>query len=52
VIEPLGPVIVGAAGTLNVPFCPDVLVSVNVSVAVVPGVTVLFVVVFVSVGVP
>jgi hypothetical protein len=42
---------VGAAGTLNVPFCPDVFVSVNVSVAVVPGVTVLFVVVFVSVGV-
>jgi hypothetical protein len=45
-------VIVGAAGTLNFPFCPDVFVSVNVSVAVVPGVTLPFVVAFVSVGVP
>ncbi len=43
--------IVGAAGTLNVPFWPDVFFSVNVSVAVVPGVTLLLVVVFVSVGV-
>jgi hypothetical protein len=51
VIAPLGPVIVGADGTLNVPFWPDVFFSVNVSVAVVPGVTLLFVVVFVSVGV-
>jgi hypothetical protein len=51
VIAPLDPVIVGAAGTLNVPFWPDVFLSVNVSVAVVAGVTLVFVVVFVSVGV-
>ncbi len=43
--------IVGADATLKVPFCPEVFFSVKVSVAVVPGVTLLFVVVFVNVGV-
>jgi hypothetical protein len=52
VIGPLGPVIVGADGTLNVPFWPDVFVNVNVSVAVVAGMTLLLAVAFVSVGVP
>jgi hypothetical protein len=44
-------VIVGANGTLNVPLWPEAFFSVNISVVVAPGVTLLFVVVFVSVGV-